>query len=110
LARRPTLRRGLATCSSGSTRSDVGGGVARTAVEADGADVLTIPLADPAGYCHDIGPDPAVAEYAAAQPCPLRIDNGSLDIDTTKLPQGQHTVRVLLEDAPGNRILRTTGP
>ena len=42
-------------------------------------------------------------EYAAAQPCPLRIDDGSLDIDTSKLPQGQHVVRVLLEDAAGNR-------
>ena len=42
-------------------------------------------------------------EFAAAQPCPLRIDDGRLDIDTAKLPQGRHSVRVLLEDAAGNR-------
>jgi hypothetical protein len=91
------------TVRFGLNASDVGGGVARVVVEADAADALAIPVADPAGFCHDIGPDPAVAEYAAAQPCPLRIDNGSLDIDSTKLPQGQHTIRVLLEDAAGNR-------
>ena len=46
---------------------------------------------------------PALNEFAAAQPCPLRIDDGSLDIDTAGLPQGQHSVRILLEDAAGNR-------
>lgn len=83
--------------------ADVGGGVARAVVEVDGADALGVALSDPQGTCHHIGTDPAAAEYAAAQPCPLRIDNGALDIDTSKLPQGQHVVRVLLEDAAGNR-------
>ena len=83
--------------------ADVGGGLARAVVEVDGADALGVPLSDSRGTCHDIGPDPATPQYAVAQPCPLRIDNGSLDIDTSKLPQGQHVVRVLLEDAAGNR-------
>ncbi len=83
--------------------ADVGGGLARAVVEVDGADALGVALSDARGTCHDIGPDPAAPQYAAAQPCPLRIDNGSLDIDTSKLPQGQHVVRVLLEDAAGNR-------
>jgi hypothetical protein len=83
--------------------ADVGGGLARAVVEVDGADALGVALSVSRGTCQDIGADPAVAEYAAAQPCPLRIDNGSLDIDTSKLPQGQHVVRVLLEDAAGNR-------
>jgi hypothetical protein len=83
--------------------ADVGGGLARAVVEVDGADALGVALSDPPGTCHHIGTDPAAREYAAAQPCPLRIDNGSLDIDTSKLPQGQHVVRVLLEDAAGNR-------
>jgi hypothetical protein len=38
-----------------------------------------------------------------AQPCPTRIDGGTLDIDTTKLPQGDHSVRIVLEDVSGNR-------
>jgi hypothetical protein len=83
--------------------ADVGGGLARAAVEVDGADALAVALSDPQGRCHHVGTDPEAPEYAAAQPCPLRIDNGSLDIDTTKLPHGQHVVRVLLEDAAGNR-------
>jgi len=83
--------------------ADIGGGLARAVVEVDGADALGVPLSDPQGTCRHIGTDPGGAEYAAAQPCPLRIDNGSLDIDATKLPQGQHVVRVLLEDAAGNR-------
>ena len=83
--------------------ADVGGGLAGAVVEVDGADALSLALSDPQGTCHDIGPDPTAPEYAAAQPCPLRIDNGSLDVDTSKLPQGQHVVRVLLEDAAGNR-------
>jgi hypothetical protein len=83
--------------------ADVGGGVFRAAVQVDGVDALTLPLGDAAGVCRDIGPSPDVNEFAAAQPCPLRIDNGSLDVDTSKLPQGQHSVRVLLEDAAGNR-------
>jgi hypothetical protein len=83
--------------------ADIGSGLARAVIEIDGADALAVPLSDPQGTCHHVGTDPAAPEYAAAQPCPLRIDNGSLDVDTSKLPQGQHVVRVLLEDAAGNR-------
>jgi hypothetical protein len=83
--------------------ADVGGGVFRAIVEVDGADALAVPVTGRGGSCRDIGPSPDINEFAAAQPCPLRIDEGSLDIDTSQLPQGQHTVRVLLEDAAGNR-------
>jgi hypothetical protein len=82
---------------------DVGAGLARAVVESDGADALAIPLGD--ASCRDVGPDPSVAEYTAAQPCPLRVENAPLDIDSAKLPQGRHTVRVLLEDAAGNRTV-----
>jgi hypothetical protein len=87
----------------GLNGADVGGGLFRAVVEVDGADALAVPLSDAQGTCRDIGRNPSVAEYAAVQPCPLRIDNGSLDVDTAKLPQGQHVVRILLEDAAGNR-------
>jgi hypothetical protein len=89
----------------GLNAADVGGGVLRAVVTVDGADALAIPVGDPAGTCHDLGLVPGVNEFAAAQPCPLRIDDGSLDIDAAKLPQGRHTVRVFLEDAAGNRTL-----
>jgi hypothetical protein len=83
--------------------ADVGGGLYRAVVEVDGADALAVPMSDPGGYCRDIGPSPALYEFAAAQPCPLRVDGGELAIDSARLPQGRHSVRVLLEDAAGNR-------
>ena len=83
--------------------ADVGGGLMQAVVEVDGADAVAVPVGAANPYCRDIGPSPSVNEFAAAQPCPLRIDGGTLDIDSSKLPQGRHTVRVLLEDAAGNR-------
>jgi hypothetical protein len=87
----------------GLDAADVGGGVYRAVVEVDGSEALSVPVGEVGPYCRDIGPSPAVNEFAAAQPCPLRIDGGTLDIDSAKLPQGRHSVRVLLEDAAGNR-------
>ena len=85
----------------GLNGADTGGGLFRAVVELDGADALGIPL--DGSTCRDVALDPSLNGYAAAQPCPLRIDDGSLDVDTSKLPQGRHVVRVLLEDAAGNR-------
>jgi hypothetical protein len=87
----------------GLNAADVGGGLYRAMVEVDGVDAQAVPLGDAARPCQELGRDPNLNEFAAAQPCPLRIDNGSLAIDAAKLPQGRHTVRVLLEDAAGNR-------
>jgi hypothetical protein len=85
----------------GLNGADVGGGLFQAIVEVDGTDALPIPLGG--STCRDLAPDPSINGFPAAQPCLLRIDNGTLDIDTSKLPQGQHVVRVLLEDAAGNR-------
>ncbi len=82
--------------------TDAGAGLARAIVEVDGADAQSIALAGGRASCSDIGPEPAVREYAAAQPCPTSV-RGVHTIDTAALPQGDHTVRLLLEDASGNR-------
>jgi hypothetical protein len=87
----------------GLNAADVGAGVYRAVVEVDGVDAYSVAVGDAGPYCRDIGPSSSVNEFAAAQPCPLRIDGGALDVDSAKLPQGRHTVRVLLEDAAGNR-------
>jgi hypothetical protein len=87
----------------GLNAADVGGGLYRAIVEVDGGDALAVAVGDASPYCRDIGPSASVNEFAAPQPCPLRIDDGALDVDTTSLPQGRHSVRVLLEDAAGNR-------
>jgi hypothetical protein len=88
------------TMRFGLNAADVGGGVYRAVVEVDGVDALTLPLGG--ASCRDLGPRADVNEFPAAQPCPLRIEDAPLDIDTAALPQGRHTVRVLLEDAAGN--------
>jgi hypothetical protein len=87
----------------GLNAADVGGGVYRAIVEVDGVDALAVPVGEVGPYCRDIGPSSSLNEFAAAQPCPPRIDGGALDVDSAKLPQGRHAVRVLLEDAAGNR-------
>jgi hypothetical protein len=84
------------------TAADAGSGLRRAIVEVDGSPALAIPLSS-SNHCDDVGPDPAVAEFDRPQPCPLRISDGALDVDSAKLPQGRHSVRVLLEDAAGNR-------
>lgn len=82
--------------------ADQGGGLYRAVLEVDGAEAMAWPLGPPT-TCADIGPDPVIKEFAAALPCPTRIDGGTLAVDARQLPQGDHTVRVLLEDAAGNR-------
>ena len=82
--------------------ADQGGGLYRAILEVDGAEAMAWPLGSPT-TCADIGPDPAINEFAAALPCPTRIDGGTLPVDARQLPQGDHTVRILLEDAAGNR-------
>jgi hypothetical protein len=87
----------------GLNAADVGAGLYRAIVEVDGVDALVVAAGEAGPYCRDIGPSSSVNEFAAAQPCPLRIDSGALNVDSAKLPQGRHSVRVLLEDAAGNR-------
>jgi hypothetical protein len=82
--------------------ADSGAGLYRAVLELDGAEAATWPLGSPA-QCADIGPDPNLREFASAQPCPTRIDGGTLDVDTRGLPQGDHSVRILVEDAAGNQ-------
>jgi hypothetical protein len=82
--------------------ADMGGGLYQAIVEVDGADALVVPLSS-SPHCSDLGLDPNALEFDRPQPCPTRISDGSLELDTAKLPQGRHTVRVLLEDAAGNR-------
>jgi hypothetical protein len=85
----------------GFNAADAGGGLYRAVLEVDGSEAATWPLST-AANCADIGPDPTVREFAVAQPCPLRID-GTLDVDTRQMPQGEHSVRILVEDVAGNR-------
>jgi hypothetical protein len=72
----------------GLNAADVGGGLYRAIVEVDGADALAVAVGDASPYCRDIGPSASVNEFAAAQPCPVRIDGGALDVTPRSCRRG----------------------
>ncbi len=77
--------------------SDKGGGLARALVEVDGKVVAS----------NGFGSSPCREPYTARVPCPLRSST-SVSFDTTTLQDGNHSVRVLVQDAGGNTT--TWGP
>jgi hypothetical protein len=78
--------------------TDQGGGVYRMGIEVDGQVLSTVNLAG----------DPCRAwpgterTFLAPKPCPSSV-GGVSTFDTKDLPEGVHTVRVLVEDAAGNQ-------
>jgi hypothetical protein len=83
--------------------SDTGSGVYRLIVSVDGRDRIAKVINSDGGRCADVDPSNANPhEFVHAQPCPLS-NSGDVDIDTTSLPEGQHSMRLLIEDAAGNR-------
>lgn len=89
--------------------TDDGGGVYRVALIVDGDEVVRHVVADPDRTCRDVEPandDPY--EFGTSQPCPLAAD-GSVQLDTATLRDGQHTVHVTVEDAAGNQAVAFDG-
>jgi hypothetical protein len=80
--------------------ADRGGGLARTVVEVDGVTVAETPV-DGGAACRDLDPGP-VRRYAARVPCALRA-SADAALDTRGLADGPHELRVVVEDAAGNR-------
>ncbi len=89
--------------------SDTGSGLYRAIVEVDGKEVASARngTAD-ASRCNPASAADGLRAYVVRQPCPL---SGSATVawDTTKVADGAHAVRVLLEDASGNTSLVTSG-
>lgn len=82
---------------------DEGGGVYRVALEVDGVEVTRHVVDGGGGSCADVEPanaDPY--EFGSPQPCPLHVADGSVQLDTATLRDGEHEVRVTIEDAAGN--------
>jgi hypothetical protein len=73
--------------------TDRGGGVSSVAVEVDGKVASTTAVTDTPGTCK--------TPYTVAVPCPLTA-SGTLQFDTSSVPDGDHQLRVLLVDAAGN--------
>ena len=92
--------RGVASLAVHAT--DSGGGVYRVALAVDGVEVARRVVDDAGGSCADVEPandDPY--EFGTSQPCPLAVD-GSVQLDTATLRDGQHNVHATVEDAGGN--------
>lgn len=83
--------------------SDSGAGVYRLVVELDGVERLAEVLDPSAGQCADQVPgNGSDYDFTTATPCLPRV-SGSRTLDTRLLPDGEHTLRLLVEDAAGNR-------
>jgi len=58
------------------------------------------------GKCADAGQSPHDDyEFTSPTPCVTASSNAFLDVDTTRLPVGDHTLRAYVEDASGNRAV-----
>lgn len=85
--------------------SDAGAGVYRLIVELDGVERLTEVLDPGAGQCADQVPgNDTDFDFGTATPCLPRVTGGKT-LDTRLLPDGEHTLRLFVEDAAGNRRL-----
>jgi hypothetical protein len=83
--------------------SDTGSGVYRLIVELDGVERLSEVLDPSAGQCADQVPgNGSDYDFTTATPCLPRV-SGSRTLDTRLLADGNHTVRLIVEDAAGNR-------
>lgn len=82
--------------------SDTGSGVYRLIVELDGDEALRQVIDPNAGQCADAWPAGSDYDFTSPVPCKLDVDGGET-LDTRLLPDGEHRMRLLVEDAAGNR-------
>ncbi|MDW5594174.1 hypothetical protein VSS74_07500 [Conexibacter stalactiti] len=87
----------------GFDAADAGGGVYRSILEVDGAEVTREVVDENGGRCGDVEPETADPyEFAAPLPCPLMVA-GSVEFDSAALTDGTHTIALRVEDAAGNQ-------
>jgi hypothetical protein len=84
------------------TATDSGGpGVYLVIVQIDGKTVYSGTPNNNGGKCVPVGKSGGALMFDYSQPC-LASESVDLPINTTSLPNGQHTLKVLLQDAAGN--------
>jgi hypothetical protein len=74
--------------------SDAGGGLYRASIAVDGHVSSAQPVANAGRTC--------APRTTAAVPCP-QFASGSYSVDTARLPDGDHTVQLVLADVAGNQ-------
>jgi hypothetical protein len=83
------------------TATDAGAGVYAVDEVVDGKRVSGRVLNENGGLCVDLEPTEAVKAFASPQPCPTEVD-GTETLNTNDFADGEHTVRVTVEDAAGD--------
>jgi hypothetical protein len=92
------------------TATDAVSGVYRAILEVNGRVVRTSVVNDNDGRCADAGVDPnSPYEFLYREPCRKNIQY-DMALDTHTLADGTHNVRVLVEDASGNRTSVWSSP
>ncbi len=79
--------------------SDAGGGVFRQLLLVDGKAVVDQPVNDNGGRCKVPFRDPV--------PCRTTSTNGSVELDTSGLTDGEHTVQLVVRDATDSNQVQT---
>ena len=88
--------------------TDTGGGLYRAVAEAkinntgDWTPLSRASVDENRGKCVDLGFDVEAYEFSHQVPCRQSITDATLSVDTTRLPAGNHALRVYVEDAAGN--------
>ena len=83
------------------TASDPGPGVYSVAAEADGETLYEGSPDRNGGHCSPVGASAGALMFDASQPC-KQTESVDLPIDTTRLTDGSHTLKVTVTDAAGN--------
>ncbi|HEX4109761.1 MAG TPA: hypothetical protein VHX88_16615 [Solirubrobacteraceae bacterium] len=82
--------------------TDVGSGVYRTIVKADGTIVGTT-LISPGTSCTPANPSDGNAfEFTVPVPCPLSVNGVAVSVPVSGLPPGPHSLEIDVQDAAGN--------
>jgi len=92
-----------------SAQDPEGPGVYRVIVDLDGTAVYEGTPESNDGQCASIGTDPSgVSEFVAAQPC-KRTVAVDVPVNTTNFSNGQHQLKVTVQDAAGNTAVVYAG-
>jgi hypothetical protein len=78
-----------------------GPGVYDVTAQIDGQTIYTGTPNSNAGQCSPVGESNAVLMFDSSQPCPAS-ESVDLPVNTTSVPDGQHTLKLTVEDAAGN--------
>jgi hypothetical protein len=84
------------------TAADSGPGVYSAQLSIDGSPQAPVLLDSNGGWCRDLGQSgDGTRSFAHPDPC-MQSVSGGVSLDTTSLADGEHTVRLTVDDASGN--------